>query len=130
RAAGVEAVPAEPEEEPADRRDGQIVRQHGAAAVALEPPAEARAERDRAREGDEAADRVHDGRAREVVEARPEPGEEVAVASHRREESVRAPRPVADDRVDEAGDADAVDQVADEAGPADHRARRDRRAGV
>jgi hypothetical protein len=36
RGTGVEAVPAEPEEESADDADDQIVRQHGAAAVALE----------------------------------------------------------------------------------------------
>ncbi len=37
---------------------------------------------------------------------------------------------MADDRVDEAGDAEAVEQVADESGAADHRARGDGGAGV
>ena len=44
--------------------------------------------------------------------------------------AVRTPDPVADDRVDEAGDADAVEDVAHEAGAADHGARGDGRAGV
>ena len=35
-----------------------------------------------------------------------------------------------DDRIDEAGDADAVEQIADKTGAADHRARGDRGAGV
>ena len=64
--------------------------------------------------------RVHDGRAGEVVERR----------AHRGQPAVRTPGPVADDRVDEAGDADAVEHVADEAAAADHRARGDRRAGI
>ena len=45
------------------------MRRHRAAAIALEDAAEARAEGDRAGERDRAADRVHDGRAGEVVEA-------------------------------------------------------------
>ena len=44
--------------------------------------------------------------------------------------AARTPDPVAEDRVDEAADADAVEQVALEAGAADHGARGDRRAGV
>ena len=65
--------------------------------------------------------RVHDGRSGEVTERE---------RLHDRQPSVRSPRPVADDRIDEAGHADAVEDVADEAAAADHRARRDRRAGV
>ena len=49
---------------------------------------------------------------------------------HHGEPAVRPPRPVADDRIDESGDADAVEDVADEAAAADHGARRDRRARV
>ena len=60
----------------------------------------------------------------------PELRQEVAGAAHGGEEAVRPPGPVTDDRVDEAGNADAVDQVADEAGAADHGARRNRRAGI
>jgi hypothetical protein len=67
-----------------------------------------------------AADRVNDGGAGEVMEG---PGEVVQPA-------VRAPGPVAEDRVEEAADADAVPEVAPEAGAAEHGARGDRRAGV
>ena len=121
RAAGIEAVPAEPQNQPAHGAQDDVVRQRRAAAVAPEDAAEARTERNRADERNRAADAVHDRRAREVAERR---------RRHRRQPAVRAPAPVADDRVDEAGDADAVENVADEAAAADHRARRDRRAGV
>src|SRR6185369_9288553 len=53
-----------------------------------------------------------------------------AGAPHQGEETVRAPGPVADDRVDKAGDGDAIYQIANETGTADHRARRDGRAGI
>ena len=120
RAARVEAVPAEPQDQAADRAEDDVVRQHRAAAVALEDAAEARTEGDGAGQRDRAADGVHDGRAGEVVERH----------AIDRQPAVRTPGPVADDRVDEAGDADAVEDVADEAAAADHRARGDRRAGV
>ena len=41
RAARIEAVPAEPQDQAADGRDAQIVRQHGSTAVALEAAADA-----------------------------------------------------------------------------------------
>src|SRR5215831_10244741 len=44
--------------------------------------------------------------------------------------TVGPPRPVTEDRVDEARHADAVDEVADESGSSDHRGRRDGRARV
>src|SRR5262249_11374596 len=97
---------------------------------ALEAPPEPGAQHDRACQRDEAADAVHHRRAREVVEAGAERGEEVAVAAHGREPAVRAPGPVPEDRVDEARYADAVDEVAEEGGPADQGARGDGRAGV
>ena len=50
--------------------------------------------------------------------------------SHRREPSVRTPGPVSDDRVDEPGHADAVEEISDEATTADHRAGGDGGAGV
>ena len=50
--------------------------------------------------------------------------------AHRREEAVRSPAPVAEDRIDEARDADRVEHVADEPRAADHRARADRRSAV
>ena len=46
------------------------------------------------------------------------------------EPTARTPDPVAEDRVDEAGHEDAVDDVALEARAADHRARGDRRCRV
>ena len=54
---------------------------------------------------------------------------EVAEA-HGREPAVRTPGPVTNDRVDEAGDTDRVENVADEATAADHRARGDGGSGV
>src|SRR5579871_3062536 len=56
--------------------------------------------------------------------------EHVARAAHVSEPAVRTPRPVANDRVNEAGYADAIEQVADESSTADHRARGDCRAGI
>src|SRR4029077_8116143 len=64
---------------------------------------------------------MHDCRSSEVVEVN-----RVEIS----QPSVRAPCPVTDDRVDEAGDADAVEQVADEIAATDHRARSNRRAGI
>ena len=106
------------------------MRQHRSAAVALEPAAQPRAEHDRARQRDEAADRVHHRRTREIVEARAHPRQEVSGAAHRGQEAIRTPGPVADDRIDEAGDREAVEQIADETGAADHRAGSDRGAGI
>ena len=48
RAAGIESVPAEPQNQAAGGGDRQIVRQHRAAAIALELAAQARSEHDRA----------------------------------------------------------------------------------
>ena len=73
RAAGVEAIPSEPQEQTARCGDRQIVRQHGSAAVTLEFPAYPRPEDDRAGQSDEAADGVNDGRSREIMEARSHP---------------------------------------------------------
>ena len=84
---------------------------HRAAAVALELATDAGAENDGAGERDEAADRVNDGGPGEVVERHRSDGGEP---------TVRTPRPVTDDRVDEAADAEAVKEIADEAGAADH----------
>ncbi len=43
RRTGIKAVPAEPQNKPADNRDGEIVRKHRAAAVTLEPATNTRA---------------------------------------------------------------------------------------
>ena len=61
-------------------RDGEIVRQHRAAAVTLELATEPRPKHDGAGDGDPAADRVHDGRTREVVEVHSEARQEVTFA--------------------------------------------------
>src|SRR6185369_16002102 len=108
RAAWIEAIPAEPQEQSARGGDGQIVGQHRSAAIALEPAAEPRSENDRAGESNETADRVDYRGAGEIVEARSDPRQVVAGAPHQGEETVRAPGPVADDRVDKAGDGDAI----------------------
>src|SRR5467141_306468 len=49
---------------------------------------------------------------------------------HRREPSVRTPCPVSDNRVDETGHTDAVEEITDKAATADHRAGRNGGAGV
>src|SRR6478735_4549566 len=85
--------------------------------VRLELPTETWAEHDRAAQGEHTTDHVDDGRAGEVAEHRVarktvEPAHRVA------EPAARTPDPVAEDRVDEAGHADAVEDVALEAGAA------------
>ena len=116
----VEPVPTEPQDDTADRGDRHVVTGWHAAAVPLELAAEPRSERNGTGECDESTDRVHDRRAREVVERR----------LHRCEPAVRTPDPVAEDRVDEPTHRDAVEQVATEGGTSDHRTGRDRAAGV
>src|SRR5205085_6746211 len=111
-AARVEAVPPEPENQAADRAQDDVVRQRRTAAVAGEHAAQAWAEHDGASKGDCAANRMDDGRSREVAERH----------GHHGEPAVRPPGPVADDRVNESGHADAVEDVALEAAAADHSA--------
>ena len=104
---------------------------HWSAAVTLEPAAEARSECDGTGEGDHAADGVHDGRAGEVTEERAARAERLEQeAGAVLQPAARSPDPVAEDRVDEAGNGDAVEDVALERRPADHGARRDGRRGV
>ena len=71
-------------------------------------------ENDGAGQSDESADGVNDRGAGEIMEAHSQRREDVARAAHVRQPAIRAPCPVSDDRVDEAGDADAVEKVADE----------------
>ena len=85
--------------------------------------ADARAEGDRAGEGDPAADGVHDGRSGEVVEAEPL---EPACGALARE---AAPHPVAAHGVDDGGDEDRVDEVALELDALGDGAGDDRRGG-
>ena len=56
--------------------------------------------------------------------------EEMAVAAHQSEPAVRSPRPVADDRIDKAGNTEAIQKVARESGTANHRARSNGRACI
>ncbi len=121
RAARVEPVPAEPEDDAADGGDHHVVARRHAAAVTLELATQARSEGNRAAQGDEAADRVHDRGTSEIVERG---------RVDRVEPAIRTPRPVAEDRIDEPGHAEAVQQVADEAGPTDHGAGGDGAAGI
>ena len=106
------------------------MRQHGTTAVALELPAEPRTQYDRSGQRNESADRVDDGRSGKVVETCPQAGKEVALTAHHREEAIRSPRPVAYDWIDETGDGDAVEQIADKTCAANHGARGDGRAGI
>ena len=61
RRAGVEAVPAEPEDQAADDGDGEIVRKHRPAAVTLELATQPGPKHDGAGDRNPSADRVHDG---------------------------------------------------------------------
>src|SRR5262249_55964796 len=116
----IEPVPAEPQNQAADRTQDDVVWKRRTAAVLAEHAAETRTERDGAHERNRTADAVYDSRTREIAERR----------VHNREPPVRSPAPVTDDRIDETGDADAVENVADEAAAANHCARRNRRASV
>src|ERR1700683_3353041 len=107
----IKPAPPEPEDQPAGGADDQVVRLHRSAAVALEDASEPRSKRDCARQRDDSSDRVDDGGSREVVEVN-----RIQIG----QPSVRTPCPVSDDRIDEAGDADAIEQVADEIAAPDH----------
>src|SRR4029077_2275311 len=102
---------------------------HGSAAITLECSAEPRSENDGASQGDKSADGVDDRGAREIVEAHSRCGPEMTLTAHVRKPTVRPPCPVADDRINETGNADAVEEVADETGPSDHSAGGDGRGG-
>ena len=64
------------------------------------------------------------------MKARPQRWQKFSFTPHGCQESVRAPGPVTDDWVDEAGHGDTIKKVTDEARASNHRARGDRRAGV
>ena len=130
RRAGIESIPAKPEQQAARCRDREIVGQHRAAAVAFELAPQAWPQDDGSGQRYHAADGVDHGRAGKVMEALTEVGEEVACGAHGCQESVRPPCPVANDGIDEARHADRVEQVADEAGAPDHGAGGNGGAGV
>src|SRR6185437_5754027 len=129
-ASRIETIPAEPEQQAAASGNGEVVRHHGTAAVALELASQSRSENDRSGKSDETADRMNHGRAGEVVKTLSQSGKEVAGRSHGGKESIRTPGPVADDWVNEAGNGNAIEKVADESRTADHRSGCNRRAGV
>ena len=106
------------------------MRQHRAATISLELATETRAEGYGARERDKTTDRVYDCRTGEVMKARPQRWQKFSFTPHGCQESVRAPGPVTDDWVDEAGHCDAIKQVTDEACASDHGPRGDRRTSV
>src|ERR1700730_13672301 len=64
------------------------------------------------------------------MEAHAQRRENVPGAAHGCQPPVRSPSPMSNDGVNKAGDADAIEQVTDETGSADHRARSNRGAGV
>ena len=113
-AAGVESEPSEPEDEYAECREGKVVSGDGPALAVLAVFAATRSERQRSDQCQHSADTMHDGAAREIVEAKA--GEPSA-----------SPGPMPLDRVDDKGDECAVDQVHGEFGPFRHGAADDGR---
>src|SRR5215831_1806810 len=101
RRAWVEAVPAEPENQTTYDRDGEIVRRHWPATVALELAAQPGAKHDGSGDRHPAADGMHNGRSCEVMKVHSETRQETACRSHCREEPIWSPAPVAENRVNE-----------------------------
>src|SRR5690349_11280311 len=64
------------------------------------------------------------------MEAHAKRRKEVTIAAHQREPAIRTPSPMSNDWINEAGNADAVKQIADEASASDHRPGGDGRAGI
>ena len=118
---GLNLIPTEPQDKSARRANDQIVRLHRLTAVASEDASQSGSQRDRACKRDCAANRMHHGGARKIVEGD---------RRHIGEPTSRSPRPMPDDRIDEAGDANAVKQGADKITPSNHSARGDRRARI
>ena len=93
RAAGIKAIPSEPENQSAAYGDGQIMRQHGCATVALEFASKPRTKNDRAGKRNKSADGVNDGGSSEIMEAHPKRRKNMAIASHRKPASHPVPKP-------------------------------------
>ena len=106
------------------------MRHHGATAVALERSTQTRTEHNGACKSDCATDGVNHRGSGKVMEVHAERFQKIPFASHRRQKSIRSPGPVTDDRINESRHEEAVDQIADESGTADHGTRRDRGARV
>ena len=122
-AAWVEAEPADPEEEHAERSEDERVAGNRIRLAVGTVLSDTRAERDCASERDPSADGVDDRRAREVVEAE---GLDPALRRLARE---RAPHPVAAYRVDDSRHDHRVDEIALELDAFRDCARYDRRGG-
>src|SRR6266403_1955695 len=54
----------------------------------------------------------------------------MAIAAHQGQPAIRTPGPVANDRIDETGNGNTVEEIADKSGPADHRSGSDCGAGI
>src|ERR1700722_1623850 len=64
------------------------------------------------------------------MEAHSRAGPEMSIAAHVCQPAIRSPSPVADYRINETSNANAVEKIANEASPSDHRAGSDGRACV
>src|SRR2546423_5991836 len=106
------------------------MRQHGPATITFEFAAKSWSEDNGPGQSDESADSMHHGGSGEVMETHAKRWEKVAFTAHQSQPSIRSPCPVSDDRINETGYADRVEQVPNESGTADHRARSDGRASV
>src|ERR1700683_4077596 len=73
---------------------------------------------------------MHNRRPGEIVKADPQGRKKVPFAAHLGQETIRPPSPVTDNRINETGNGDAVQKVANESSAADHCSRCDRRTGV
>ena len=80
--------------------------------------ANARAEDGRADQSGEASRHVHDARARKIDHTTQPTC--LSVSIHRAQKSDGVPRPVDDDRIDEAGDGGRVDEVGSQLAPLRH----------
>mmetsp|Transcript_26222 Transcript_26222/g.66554 ORF Transcript_26222/g.66554 Transcript_26222/m.66554 type:complete len:470 (-) Transcript_26222:119-1528(-) len=122
--ARVEAVPAHPQYEGAERLQHRGVTADGdGGAVQVEAPRPGPDDQC-APEGGDAAGHVHDARAGEVDDAA-----QVGVLVGGRRPAVRVPHPVHDDGVDEAGDDRGVHDIRAELRALGHRPRDDRGGG-
>ena len=105
--AAVETEPAEPQDEDAQRTQGEVMAQDGTGRAVLFVLADAGAQDGRADAGADAADHVDRSGTGKVMEA------QLA-------QPAAAPDPVAGDGIDEGGDAERVDAVGDKFGPLRH----------
>src|SRR5579871_5449467 len=106
------------------------MRNGGATTITLETPPEAWAKNDCASQSHGTTNSMNYCRSGKIMETYTERGQEMPIATHGGEETVRPPGPVANDGIDKSRNHNAVKEVADEARAANHRARRNGRAGI